>query len=95
MALELTTATRLGVLENRMDQHETTLQEVLRVVNGLKDGIASTPQSIAWREIAATVLVMMGIFSYSGSYLEGQYHKNVSVLEYRLSQLELKSIAKP
>ena len=72
-------------LETRMDAGFIEIGKQIRL---LTDKFTESPKQIPFREIAATIAVCLGIFAYAGQYLEGQYKKNISVLEYRVEQLE-------
>ncbi len=91
------TQTRVGVLEysvrdlrNHVDSGFKTIHSGLAE---LTKAVAGKSAPIPFKEIAATVAVMLGIFVYVGQYLEGQYAKNIAVTQYRIEQLE-KNVSK-
>ncbi len=78
--------TRMVRVESRLDHIETNIDDIAKSVRAL----VNQPRAPAWTQIGATILTMCAIFSYVGSYLEGQYSKNVAVEKYRLEQVERK-----
>lgn len=78
------TVTRIQVVETRLEHFATAIDKLTKAV----ENIAARPQQIAWREVATTAAVFLGLAAYVGNYLESQYKKNVAVIEYRLEQAE-------
>lgn len=83
---------RVKVLEISVHKVETRMEagfrDLSKQFSTIAEKLNGAPRTIPFKEIAATVAVCLGIFAYAGNYLEGQYKKNISVLEYRVEQLE-------
>ena len=91
------TETRVRVLEHSVTELRSHVDSGFKKMEyalaELGKVMARKATPIPFKEIAATVAVMLGIFAYVGQFLETQYNKNISVPTYRLEQLE-KAVAK-
>lgn len=91
------TQTRVGVLEHSVRDLRNHVDSGFKTIHSglaeLTKAVAGKSTPIPFKEIAATVAVMLGIFAYVGQYLEGQYAKNIAVTQYRIEQLE-KNVSK-
>jgi hypothetical protein len=83
---------RVSVLEVSFERVERRVEagftEIGKALSRMSERMAEAPRAIPFKEIAATVAVCLGIMAYAGQFLEGQYRKNIGVLEYRIDQLE-------
>lgn len=75
---------RVQVIETKFDHLDAAIRDLAKVVREM----ANQPKQLAWREIAATASVVLGLCWYIGTYLEAQHAKNVAVDKYRIEQLE-------
>jgi hypothetical protein len=78
-------------LDHRVVAIETELKGLHKAIADLTSAvrdIAARPQNIAWREIIITAGAIFGLLQYAGSYLEGQYAKNITPEKQRLERVE-------
>jgi len=91
------TQARVRVLEHSVTDLRNHVDSGFKTIHSglaeLTKAVAGKSAPIPFKEIAATVAVMLGIFAYVGQYLEGQYAKNIAVTQYRIEQLE-KNVSK-
>jgi hypothetical protein len=83
--------TEVGQLHGRVTVIETKLEGVMSGISDLTKvvrAMADQPRALPLKEVALTILACFGVFSYVGSFLEGQYAKNAAVDHYRIEQLE-------
>lgn len=86
---------RVTVLETAVQKLETQVEkgfaEVSKSISKISDAVSAHRQPVPLKEILLTIGACLGVFSYAGNFLEGQYRKNVAPIEQRIHALEKKT----